>query len=51
MLAWLKSMPQPPQQVYVVHGEMGAADQLRLHIEHELKWRAMVPEHGSVWPA
>ncbi len=51
LLAWLQSMPQPPQQVYVVHGEMGASDQLRLRIEHELTWRAMVPEHGSVWPA
>ena len=25
-------------------------DALRQRIEHELKWRAVVPEHGSVWP-
>jgi metallo-beta-lactamase family protein len=23
---------------------------LRQRIEHEIKWRAMVPEQGSVWP-
>jgi metallo-beta-lactamase family protein len=43
-------MPQPPGQVYVVHGEMAASDQLRLRIKNELGWRAMVPEHGSTWP-
>ena len=50
LLAWLRTMPEP-QQVYVVHGEMGAADALRQHIERDLKWRAMVPEHGATWPA
>jgi len=28
-LAWLRRMPHAPQQVYVVHGEIGAADTLR----------------------
>jgi metallo-beta-lactamase family protein len=51
LLAWLKTMPQPPGQVYVVHGEMAASDQLRLRIKNELGWRAMVPEHGSTWPS
>jgi metallo-beta-lactamase family protein len=50
LLAWLKSMPQAPDQVYVVHGELEASDQLRQHIKNELGWRAMVPEHGSTWP-
>jgi metallo-beta-lactamase family protein len=36
--------------VYVVHGEPEAADTLRQRIERELKWRAVVPEHGSTWP-
>ncbi|MFY7871510.1 MAG: MBL fold metallo-hydrolase RNA specificity domain-containing protein [Limnohabitans sp.] len=44
-------MPSAPQQVYVVHGEREGADVLRQRIEHEFKWRAMVPEHGSMWPA
>ena len=51
LMAWLRRLPHPPGQVYVVHGELAAADRLRERIEHELRWRAMVPEHGSAWPA
>jgi metallo-beta-lactamase family protein len=50
VMAWLRKMPKPPGQVYVVHGDMAASDMLRERIEHELKWRALVPEHGSTWP-
>ena len=50
LLAWLKRMPSPPDQVYVVHGEMQASDALRQRIERELGWRALVPEHASRWP-
>ena len=50
-LAWLRSMGQAPEQVYVVHGEMQAADMLRQRIEHELRWRASVPEHGRTLEA
>ncbi|NMM80516.1 MBL fold metallo-hydrolase [Acidovorax sp. SRB_14] len=46
-LAWLRRMAHAPEQVFVVHGEMGAADMLRERIAHELRWRASVPEHGS----
>jgi metallo-beta-lactamase family protein len=50
-LAWLRSMGHAPQQVYVVHGEMQAADRLRQRIEHELHWNASVPEHGHTLAA
>jgi metallo-beta-lactamase family protein len=50
LLAWLRTLPLAPDQVYVVHGEMGASDELRKRIKHELGWRAIVPEHGSTWP-
>ena len=50
LLTWLGGMKHAPQQVYVVHGEPEAADTLRQRIERELKWRAVVPEHGSTWP-
>ena len=50
LLEWLQTMPQAPDQVYVVHGERDASDTLRSRIQHELGWRAMVPEHGSTWP-
>ena len=50
LLDWLKHMQHAPDQVYVVHGEPEASDALRQRIERELKWRAVVPEHGSTWP-
>ena len=50
LLDWLRSMPQAPDQVYVVHGELAASDKLRQRIQRELGWRAMLPEHGSTWP-
>ncbi|TXT40662.1 MAG: metallo-beta-lactamase family protein [Comamonadaceae bacterium] len=50
LLAWLRTMPETPAQVYVVHGEPGPADTLRSRISRELGWRATVPEHGSTWP-
>ena len=50
LVAWLRTMPQAPDQVYVVHGDREASDVLRSRIQHELGWRAMVPEHGSTWP-
>ena len=51
LIDWLSRMPEPPSQVYVVHGEREASDALRQRIERELRWRAIVPEHGSTWPA
>lgn len=48
ILAWLRSLPQPPGQVMVVHGDPGAADALRMRIEEELGWPARVPQHGEV---
>ena len=51
LLDWLKHMKHAPDQVYVVHGELEASDALRQRIERELKWRAVVPEHGSTWPS
>ena len=51
LLDWLRAMPSAPSQVYVVHGERQASDTLRARIEHELGWRALVPEHGSTWPS
>jgi len=50
LVSWLHKMPSAPGQVYVVHGEREASDALRQRIEHEIKWRAVVPEQASVWP-
>ena len=51
LMAWLRSMPTPPHRVFVTHGDPGASDALRQRIERELRWHAMVPEHGSTWLA
>jgi metallo-beta-lactamase family protein len=51
LLRWLKTMPSAPGQVYVVHGERHSSDALRGAIEHQIGWRAVVPEHDSTWPA
>jgi metallo-beta-lactamase family protein len=51
VLAWLSTMPKAPQQLFVVHGELGAADELRKRLQNEKGWPAMVPEHGSTWRA
>jgi metallo-beta-lactamase family protein len=47
LLGWLRSLPRPPHQTFVVHGEPDAADTLRLRIQNELHWRVRVPEHGQ----
>ena len=50
LMAWLRAMPQAPRQVFVVHGDADASDQLRRRIGCELKWNAATPEHGATWP-
>lgn len=47
LLAWLGSLPRPPRQVFVNHGEPLASDALRLAIEERLGWPALVPEQGE----
>ena len=47
IIDWLRASPQTPRQVYVVHGEMQAADQLRQRIQQALGWQADMPEHGE----
>lgn len=49
LMQWLRAIPGNPKQVFTVHGDLEAADCLRLRIETELGWPAMVPEHGSTW--
>jgi len=47
LLQWLRALPRPPEQVYVVHGEPAAADALRGRIQDELGWPVRVPQHGE----
>ncbi|MGB4058990.1 MAG: MBL fold metallo-hydrolase [Burkholderiaceae bacterium] len=50
LLGWLRALPHAPRQVFVVHGDPEASDQLRRRIGCELKWPATTPEHGATWP-
>jgi metallo-beta-lactamase family protein len=47
LLQWLRALPRPPSQVYVVHGEPDAADALRGRIQDELGLAVRVPQHGE----
>ena len=49
VMHWLRAVPGQPHRAFVIHGEQDAADTLRQRIENELRWHAMVPEHGSTW--
>lgn len=49
LMTWLRAVPGQPHRAFVVHGDQEAADTLRHRIENELRWHAMVPEHGSTW--
>ena len=42
LLAWLSAGARP-RKVYLVHGELAAADALRLQIEEQLGWACEVP--------
>ncbi|MBK6854707.1 MAG: MBL fold metallo-hydrolase [Burkholderiales bacterium] len=47
LMHWMQGFTSPPAKVFVVHGEPGAADTLRLRIKDELGWNVQVPEHLS----
>jgi metallo-beta-lactamase family protein len=52
ILAWMKSGPGVPPQVFVTHGDPAAADALRVRIRDAFGCRALVPKDGAVyeWP-
>jgi metallo-beta-lactamase family protein len=47
LLGWLGSAPEPPQVVYVVHGEPAASAALAQRIGRELGWLAVVARDGE----
>lgn len=49
LMDWLRAIPAAPRRVFVTHGDMAASDALRQQIERQLRWQALVPEHGSTW--
>jgi metallo-beta-lactamase family protein len=45
LVAWIGKAPNPPQKVFLTHGEPPACDALRQRIERELKWSVTIPEY------
>lgn len=47
LLSWLRDLPEEPDTVYVVHGEVDASRALADRIRSELGWTATVPRLGE----
>lgn len=48
LIAWVDSAPEPPQVVYVVHGEPASSAALAARIRSELDLLAVVPRDGEI---
>ena len=45
IIQWLQHMPGKPRKVFITHGEAGAADCMRQHLQQAFGWEAEVPEY------
>jgi metallo-beta-lactamase family protein len=45
ILAWLRKIPRPTGRLFVVHGELHAAESLKAKIGEQLGWQAQIPEY------
>jgi metallo-beta-lactamase family protein len=45
IVRWLRTFPQPPSRLCLVHGEPGPMDSLKEKIERELRWNVHTPQH------
>jgi metallo-beta-lactamase family protein len=48
LIDWLKTAGEAPRQVFVVHGELGAAETLASRISSQLGWKSHAPKDGEV---
>ena len=49
LMRWLSGFRRPPSRVFIVHGEDEAAEALRIRIDRELEWSAVVPRQNQVF--
>lgn len=47
VMQWLRGLPAPPKQLFLVHGEPGPMDALKALIHTELGWPVQTPSHGD----
>jgi metallo-beta-lactamase family protein len=45
LLRWLKGLPAPPRQTYMVHGEPVASAGLKVAVESTFGWRVTLPKY------
>lgn len=45
ILEWLKGFTSPPKEVFLTHGESGAAESLKKKIEETFGWKVIVPHY------
>jgi len=50
LLRWVQAIRQPPQTLYLVHGEDSARHTLRDLITQQLGWQVVLPEYGEQVP-
>lgn len=44
MITWLKHFRDAPKAIFLNHGEPHQSDALRVKIEHDLKWKVLIPK-------
>ncbi|MFD0863835.1 MBL fold metallo-hydrolase RNA specificity domain-containing protein [Sungkyunkwania multivorans] len=49
LLGWLSAIEKPPTHVFLVHGEPGATDALRVKLKDEFQWEAIIPRLYEVF--
>ena len=47
LMQWLRSLPEAPETLYVVHGEPEASEALAQRVRDELDWTVVVPRVGE----
>ena len=47
MIDWLTNIATPPQKIFLVHGENGAREAMRVKLESTLKWHVELPDHSQ----
>lgn len=45
LLRWLATLPAPPKQTYLTHGEPEAAQSLQASIQEKFNWKASVARY------
>ncbi|GMO56494.1 MAG: MBL fold metallo-hydrolase [Rickettsiales bacterium] len=48
LIDWLKTMPKPPEKVYIVHGEIEQEIAFAKKIEETLGWKTEIPDYLDV---